>query len=58
MSEIVITIVLKVLGFFFEREVLANHPVMKAIMEPKPLKPDPLPSPKEQQGPIEQHYGG
>lgn len=36
-----------------------GHPaVAEKLSHYEPLPPDPLPSPKEQQGPIEPHYGG
>jgi hypothetical protein len=44
MQSIIVSVVLWALRLFVDDVVLRNHPVMKAIMEPQPLKPDPNPS--------------
>lgn len=59
MQSIIIGIVLKILTYFFEREVLANHPIMLEIMHPKPLKPDENPPLSQINNPnVSKHYGG
>lgn len=38
-------------------DATAAH-IEAAVAKVTPLKPDPQPSPKSRQGPIEKHYGG
>lgn len=54
---------LKLLGYAVQALVWwygddAHPKIVSKVLKYTPLPPDPNPSPKDRQGPIEKHYGG
>jgi hypothetical protein len=54
-----VSLVVWAIEYFLQKEVIQNHPVIKKILNPVPLNPDPNPPLSQRDNPNEaNHYGG